>query len=175
MSIYDNGKIYKLVNNVDDKIYVGSTCNLLRVRIAKNKSSSKLEPDRSIDKHVNQVGWGNVEIILIQKYECKSKEDLNKRERYWIDELKPDLNIQIPTRTPKEWYEENKEYVMEKTKKYAEEHKENVIKYKKKYSEKNKEKINEKIICECGAVINKKHKAIHLKTMKHKQIMKINE
>ena len=102
-------KIYKLVNNVDDKIYVGSTCNLLRVRIAKNKSSSKLEPDRSIDKHVNQVGWGNVEIILIQKYECKSKEDLNKRERYWIDELKPDLNIQIPTRTPKEWYEENKE------------------------------------------------------------------
>ena len=36
MSFYDNGKIYKLVNNVDDKIYVGSTCNLLRVKTSHN-------------------------------------------------------------------------------------------------------------------------------------------
>ena len=132
MSIYNNGKIYKLVNNVDDKIYVGSTCNLLRVRKNQHKIKSKRDPNRRIYNHLNQVGWENVEIVLIENYECKSKEDLNKRERYWIDELKPNLNIQIPTRTPKEWYEENKEYVMEKTKKYAEEHKENVIKYKKK-------------------------------------------
>ena len=114
MSFYDNGKIYKLVNNVDDKIYVGSTCNILRVRKARHKAKSKMEPDRRIYKHLNQVGWGNVEIILIENYECKSKEDLNKRERYWIDELKPELNKVIPTRTRKEYDIDNKETIKEK-------------------------------------------------------------
>ena len=55
MSIYDNGKIYKLVNNVDDKIYVGSTCNLLRVRKNQHKIKSKGKPDRRIYNHLNQL------------------------------------------------------------------------------------------------------------------------
>lgn len=45
------------------------------------------------------------ERILIEKYECKCKDELHSRERYWIDELKPELNKVIPKQTQKEWRE----------------------------------------------------------------------
>ena len=91
---YADGKIYKLVNNVDDKIYIGSTCGTLRLRKSKHKSElkNKKYPNRNVYKHLKEVGWENVEIILIENYECKCKDELHARERYWIDELKPELN-----------------------------------------------------------------------------------
>ena len=42
---YADGKIYKLVNNVDNKIYVGSTCNPLRLRKSGHKIKSKARYD----------------------------------------------------------------------------------------------------------------------------------
>ena len=82
---YQNGKIYKLVNSVDDKIYVGSTCGNLRLRKSRHKSKSKLEPNRHIYKHLNEIGWDNIDIILIELYQCNSKDELHARERHWID------------------------------------------------------------------------------------------
>jgi len=101
---YENSKIYKLVNNVDDKIYVGSTCGTLRLRKSKHKweLNNNKYPNRKVYNHLNQVGWGNVEIILIENFECKCKDELHKRERYWIDELKPELNKTRPTITNEE-------------------------------------------------------------------------
>ena len=37
---YQNGQIYKLVNNVDDKIYIGSSCNKLNSRKSQHKSKA---------------------------------------------------------------------------------------------------------------------------------------
>jgi predicted GIY-YIG superfamily endonuclease len=38
---YENSKIYKLVNDVDDKIYVGSTATTLAKRLYGHKNSAK--------------------------------------------------------------------------------------------------------------------------------------
>ena len=46
------------------------------------------------------------------------KEQLHKKEREKIEELKPALNNAIPTRTCKEWVEDNREYVKEFDKNY---------------------------------------------------------
>ena len=119
---YALGKIYKLVNNVDDEIYVGSTCNHLRIRKQQHKSKAKTEP-RKVHHHLNSVGWDNVKIILIETYECKNKDELHKRERYWIDELKSSLNKSIPTRTQAEWREDNKDILAAKSKIYCENNK----------------------------------------------------
>jgi hypothetical protein len=94
---YQNSKIYKLVNNVDDKIYVGSTCNLLRVRKSGHKDKSTKQVDRRVYAHLNAIGWDNVQIVLIEEFPCDNKMHLLKRERYWVDLLKPVLNTNLPT------------------------------------------------------------------------------
>jgi hypothetical protein len=38
---YHNGKIYKLVNDVDDKVYIGSTCQPLYKRLYEHKNDCK--------------------------------------------------------------------------------------------------------------------------------------
>ena len=108
MPDYRNGKIYKLVNNIDEAIYIGSSVVRLSKRKGQHKENSIKFPERKVYKHLNQVGWGNVDIILIENFECKNKEELHKRERYWYDELKPALNNNIPLQTVVEYRENNK-------------------------------------------------------------------
>ena len=155
---YSNGKIYKLVNNVDDKVYVGSTCATLRLRKSKHKQRAGDEKYKNMEvyKHLNYVGWSNVEIILIEAYECKCKDELHARERHFIDELKPELNKIIPTRTKKEYYEENKEHENERNKAYQREHREEI-----------RQKRSVKTICECGGKYVLANQARHMKTKRH--------
>lgn len=145
---YQLGKIYKLVNNVDDKIYIGSTCATFRERKRGHKNKSRKCPDRHVYKHLNEIGWANIDIVLIEKFPCADRLELHKRERYWIDELLPELNKNIPTRTEQE--------IAEKIK----------IK-KKQYYEANKEKLKVKITCECGSIVTKYNLNCHKKTKKH--------
>jgi group I intron endonuclease len=102
MPDYAKGKIFKLVNELDDEIYVGSTTVKLCNRKAKHKDKIKHHPDRLVYQHITKVGWDNVKIILLEEYPCGNKEQLEQRERYWIDKLKPSLNKQVPSRTRQE-------------------------------------------------------------------------
>lgn len=140
---YQNGKIYKLVNDVDDEIYVGSTCLPLRQRLYKHKGEAKKRPNRHVYKHLNEISWDVVKIILIEKYPCSDNMDLLKRERYWIEELKPSLNKVVPTRTDKEWYNDNRKACLEKAKKYSEDNHDKYLAYQKDYYVNNKDKILE--------------------------------
>jgi len=123
---YQNGKIYKLVNDVDDEIYVGSTCTILAKRLGQHKRDSRKRPSTPVYKHLNEIGWDNVSIILIEKFPCKDREELFQRERYWFDALKPTLNTKRPIIvSPEEKREQDR------------------IK-ERKYHEKNREKIKER-------------------------------
>jgi len=141
---YSNGRIYKLVNDVDDKIYVGSTTSRLSIRKCQHKTRAKRDPNIRVYKHLNEVGWEHVDIVLVENYECKTKEQLYARERHWIKELKPELNMRIPTRTMKEYYEDNKEQIAQKYKEYYENNKEKEAQRQKKYREEHKEQIAQK-------------------------------
>ena len=170
---YLNGKIYKLVNNVDDKIYVGSTCGTLRLRKNKHKHWSKIKP-AYVHTHLNKVGWCNVDIILIEAYECKNKDELHRRERYWYDELKPALNMVRPIafkedikEDRKTYYQQNKDEINIINNQWALDNREKSNLIKKNWSDKNKELINTKINCECGGKYSKRHKSTHEKTKKH--------
>jgi len=141
---YSNGRIYKLVNDVDDKIYVGSTTTRLSKRKCQHNALARRRPITRVYKHLNEVGWEHVDIILIENYECKTKEQLHARERHWIEQLKPELNTRIPTRTHKEYYEDNKEKIAEKKKEWYQDNKEKIAGKKKEYYQDNKEKILQK-------------------------------
>ena len=89
---YVNSLIYKMVNALDDKIYVGSTCGTLRLRKSTHKSASKIKPNRKVYEHFNRIGWENVRIILIETFPCDNRDELLRREQYFIDLLQPELN-----------------------------------------------------------------------------------
>ena len=91
MNRYANGTIYKLVNDVDKEIYIGSTCLPLSKCIYSHKKHAKKENSK-LYKHLNTVGWDAVKIILIESFPCENKMELTKRERYYIDQLSPSLN-----------------------------------------------------------------------------------
>ena len=110
---YANGKIYRLVNSVDNEEYVGSSCTTLAKRLYSHKNEARHKP-RPVHKHLNDIGWDTVDIILVELYPCGNKMELERRERYWIETLKPSLNRVIPTRNAKEWYAENADKVRER-------------------------------------------------------------
>jgi hypothetical protein len=153
MNKYNNAKVYKIVNDIDDKIYIGSTYQSLTKRFRDHKADAKRRPKRRVYKHFNAIGWNNVKIILIEEFPCKSKIELEKREREMIDELLPSLNKRIPCRTLEEYYqcnkvvikakyELNKEVILAKQRKYQNDNREQFKEYQKEYRLTNKDKIN---------------------------------
>lgn len=149
---YKNGKIYRLVCGLNT-FYVGSTTQSLAKRVYCHKQDYKA--GKCPHRYTMVDDWNNVEIILVEFYPCDSKDELYKRERYWIEELKPCGNKQIPCRTMEEWYQENREKELERQKKYREANTEKILKWReankdkikehdKRYREANKEVVNQK-------------------------------
>ena len=114
-------------------------------------------------------------MIQLEQYEAKDKRDLEGRERFYIETLKSSLNKVIPTRTRKEFYNENKENILKQNKQYNEKNAEKISKQEKEYYERNTEKISEqnkkKIQCECGSEIRQCALARHEKTKKHQTFL----
>jgi len=158
---YNRAKIYKLCckdPNITD-IYVGSTLNHYR-RKNQHKSRCNNPNSKSYNFHVykfirNNGGFDNWNIIVLEEYEAKNKNDLLWKEREWIDKLLPTLNCFKPIITrvekleydkekSKERYQNNKEKISEQSKEYRKNNKEKILEQKKEYYENNKEKISER-------------------------------
>lgn len=163
---YNNGKIYKLLHN-DKIIYIGSTIQSLSERLRCHKKTSKVKPDIKLYKYIANVGWDNIMIDLVEECNCNLKKELETRERYFIDNLQPELNTNIPCRTNKEWYNDNKEKMDLYYKEYRKSNKDKLTEQKNKWRLNNKEKSKEKYICECGRELRKSDKNRHEKTIKH--------
>ena len=79
---YFKGKIYKVVNDIDDYIYIGSysTVDRLSSRMAKHRFDIKRYNGR-IYQHMRKYGSKYFHIVLIRNYPCTSKEELTRREK----------------------------------------------------------------------------------------------
>lgn len=146
---YSNTIIYKIVcRDVSIKeCYVGQTTNVIK-RKYYHKSICNNINSKNYNIYIYQFirengNWDNWDIIEIEKYEAVDKLDAGKRERYWIETLQATLNKVIPTRTHKEYYEENKDKTTQYLKEYYEENKVKLKEHRKEYIEKNKEQIKE--------------------------------
>jgi hypothetical protein len=148
---YDNACIYEIVCkdvNITER-YVGSTTNLIQRRRAHksncNNDNAKLY-NTFVYRFIRDNGsFDNWDIVLIEQViNCKDKEHLHKRERYYIQEKKAELNKYIPLRTCKEYRKENKEVIAEQEKKYRKENKEVIAERSKEYRKENKEVIAER-------------------------------
>ena len=146
MGNYSKAKIYKIYNDIDDEIYIGSTCSSLAKRMAKHRYSAKVDLGKTnrLYKKMNELGKEHFFIVLIDEFhECENKEQLHKKEREKIEELKPRLNYFIPTRTYQEWVEENHEHKKELDRVNYREKREERIEYQRQYAKDHPEKVKE--------------------------------
>ncbi len=153
MPDYSKSKIYKITSPHTSDIYIGSTVQKLSKRKAGHQEKYKIYLQTN-DKHhyttsFKLIELGPVDICLLEEYPCQSKEQLHARERYYIENNQC-VNKYIPSRTDKEYYEDNKESILSKDK----------IRNREKYT------------CECGATINRQHHVRHENSERHIKAMK---
>ena len=115
MPNYNNSKIYKIVCNITGEQYIGSTVQSLCVRKGGHVSDSKKVKQKCMVSTI--ILRNNYDIVLIENYPCETKEELHKRERFYIENTKC-VNKRIPTRTPRERYIDTREQVINESKQY---------------------------------------------------------
>ena len=87
---YKQGKIYKIECNVTGLIYIGSTCKKkLSGRMTEHRSKYKKYLNGESNYYSSFIVMENkdYDIILIEDYPCKSKDQLFARERYYTNEI----------------------------------------------------------------------------------------
>ena len=82
-------KIYKIVDNTTDDVYIGITKNRLCRRLATHKYNRRTTATQILDR-------GDYKIELIEETDDKT------RERYWIENTENTVNKNIPCRTKEE-------------------------------------------------------------------------
>ncbi|MCP4529097.1 MAG: DUF1682 domain-containing protein [Aestuariibacter sp.] len=141
MPDYQKGKIYKLYSiSNEELVYYGSTIETLSSRLSKHIYEYKNKPSCE-SKLV--LAAGDYKMELIENYPCANKQQLERKECEYIKANKC-VNIMNPCRTRKEYYQDNKEVILNKLKEYRENNKEKIAEYNKQRNEANKEKIAER-------------------------------
>jgi hypothetical protein len=183
MSNYQNGKIYKIVCNITNEIYVGSTISSLSERLRHHISEYKyyINNKQNFVSSFVIIERGNYKIVLLENCPCETKEQLLIRERYYFDTLNC-INKMRPIITTKEqceykqdyykqYYIENRDEIKEQHKQYYIENKKEIAKKHKQYGIENREKLTELFDCECGGKYQKQNKALHFKSKRHQNYL----
>ena len=164
---YTNTHFYKICcNNLNiTDIYVGHTTDFRRRKSQhkmrccnENSKQYNLQVYRFIRDHGN---WDNWSMILIETRQCADSLEATKIEREFMEQLHATLNQRIPSRTKKEYHEENRDLLNEK---------------KKQYYEANKDEISERkkqvVICEiCNVQHRLNEKPRHIRSQRHQSCL----
>lgn len=108
---YNYAKVYKIINSINNDVYIGSTTyQYLCSRMNQHRMASKEingKRESNLYKSMRELGVKNFKIELLEDVNCDNKIDLLDKEQYYIDLLKPTLNMV----NSKHWTEEKiKEY-----------------------------------------------------------------
>lgn len=145
------GIIYRIVCNETGEVYYGSTQQSLNVRMAGHKRKCKAwkEGNCHYITSFSIIERCNYSYSLIETVECEDRKQLEKRERFYI-ENNDCINHVIPGRTREEYKNTHKEEKKEMDKVYNEKNKDKIKEQRKssekdkRYYEANKERLNEK-------------------------------
>jgi len=154
MPNYQNGKIYKIVNDIDNELYVGSSIQPLSKRMVEHRSHSKYDQynKTKLYVHFQKIGVEHFKIVLVELFPCLVREELLAREEYWRKELKASLNSNYVVQSTERYKEiqknsckRNKVKIVERHKQYHEINKEKRNEYSNKYYSQHKEQFKKNI------------------------------
>jgi len=146
-----NGKIYRILDNTNGSFYIGSTIKDLKERLRGHESSARASADGYGLASKEIIQNGDYEIQLLEKCECENRQDLLKREQYYmgiyprcINKNRACLLPEVKREIDKQRYLQNKDVVLEKKRIYDQKY----------------------INCPCGSGYSMSHRARHLRTEK---------
>ena len=122
---YKNGIIYKIVNNIDNMVYIGSTTSKLCYHMAVHRCNMRNNNSTNLYNHLRKLGIHNFIVVLIEAYPCQKKMQLLRCERCYFElyDKKTLLNSNRPytshiekQQQVKTWYIDNKNYQINKAK-----------------------------------------------------------
>ena len=168
------GRIFRIVNNTNDFVYVGSSIDE-DLKYVYNKYRNG---ETALSKYMKHIGACNFTIELIEEFKFNNILALKNREIFWKSQIgtlnayfKNKRNKQIEKeedsekiklskqeinkkyyekhreenlQNKKEYRDNNKDRIKEWNRKHYEKYREQILQYKKEYSIKNKEKIEER-------------------------------
>jgi hypothetical protein len=102
MPDYSEGRIYKIICNETDEIYIGSCFSDLDTRLRKHKTYRDCSAVQILDRN-------NYQMLLIENYPCETEKQLRWRERYWYENIKC-INKRRPIVTKEEEKQQEKNY-----------------------------------------------------------------
>jgi SHS2 domain-containing protein len=83
---YNNGKIYQVLNRINNEVYVGSTCQLLRKRMDFHRYYAETREGKLYDE-MRRLGKEHFYIELIVNHPCNDISELVKKEQFYTDVL----------------------------------------------------------------------------------------
>jgi hypothetical protein len=128
-------KIYEIRCNETDEVYIGKTTRTLNDRLSQHKEKGNNTSSKQIILRRDY--------IMSQIDECDNEEESIFLESYYIRNTDNCVNIKIPGRNKKQYYDENKDEILERNKIYYGENREYFLEYAKEYREENRDEILE--------------------------------
>ena len=145
------GRIYKITSPQTNRCYIGSTTKTIEERMQEHifNNNEYLDGKRKYTLSSNEIiKYPDAIIELVEENQYENKQDMLKRERYYIESTENTVNKNIPIRTREE-----------KQGKYA------------KYLDFIKNR-KERTTCACGGSFINDQKKRHMKSQKHMNQMK---
>jgi hypothetical protein len=145
MNKYKNGKIYKLIDNTNGNIYIGSTIQTLKRRLQKHVADYNGVLNgwkKTACASYNIIKNDNYKIELIVNYPCNNNTELCIKEQEYIDMYKC-INITKAyidkKKYSEEWRKNNKQLIKHFNKEYQKNNRDKLIIKSKEYYENNKD------------------------------------
>ena len=129
--------VYKIINSVDDYIYIGSTTQSLKQRFQEHKNDHVNRPKGNIHNHMRNIGFDKFSIELITSIEMTTFDMIRDLEQSYIDKVPKELSLN------KNRAYNSKEYNKNYNKQYKQINKEWVNEINRRWKQNNKEKVNE--------------------------------
>jgi hypothetical protein len=136
---------YKITSTNTDKVYVGSTKHDINERLKQHEANYRKFKD---GKYHNVTSFEILEckdykIELIENKFCESKEQRNTVECNYIINTPNTVNRNLPGRTREQYYQDNKEELLNHQRQYYQDNKQELNERHRQYYNDNKEQIDE--------------------------------
>ena len=121
-NVYQNGKIYKIVDVGYNEQYFGSTTVELSTRMARHRARYREYNKTQKSFYTSFIlfdkyGIENCKIELVEIYPCDSKDELTRKEGQWIKN-EDCVNKCVAGRTKREHHVDNLDHIKSKKKEY---------------------------------------------------------
>lgn len=89
------GRIYMVVNDIDNNAFIGSTTQKLCVRMGQHRRFARAGSDNPLYHHMRKLGVKRFKIYLINHFDNCTKEELKAYEHHYITQLTAEQKNEI--------------------------------------------------------------------------------